>query len=638
VNPTASLIYRKNARLLQRYSPELFRDLEKASLPDNWQVVQSRSGEPTVIVFTPDQEFALHSRYDPKREAETWAGSINADAEMLVILGLGLGYHLETLRQLYPRKTILVLEPQLEAVKLAFATRDMSSLLKSGQFYLLVVPDPGDAAAQLTAILAENAGKKISLEALPAYQRIYKEYWYHVCQEVTDRLRQRRVNWATTENFMYQWLHNYRYNFFSYINAPGVNRLFDSFAGRPAIIVAAGPSLEKNIHLLPSLKEKALILAAGSAIRVLEKNGIKPHLLVSFDPGEANYQHFVGFDGSDIPLVYAPVIFPRIIQEYKGPTLSCELNVSPFIEWFDEKIGDKKGSLISGPSVANVCLDLAVKLGANPIVLVGQDLAFTNNKTHADGARHQKSIDPEKGKYIWVEDIYGGKVPTTTAFYSMLVWFEQYLRTLEGKRLVIDATEGGARIRGTEVMTLQEVAGRYLQQEFAPEKIIAERIAGYSQPGPEQMRRLREALDELGTSRKDLRSCFEEGIKVAQSLLEKCQKKTVKPANYERARRKFASLDRRITQNTFYRLFIIQGLAARIDAINRVLSERLNEEKDLPAKGGKLASLYLTFFTEVERYAGYTEALLKEIAAGLEEREPRLSEGETGDRVNQNQR
>lgn len=92
------------------------------------------------------------------------------------------------------------------------------------------------------------------------------------------------------------------------------------------------------------------------------------------------------------------------------------------------------------------------------------------------------------------------------------------------------------------------------------------------------------------------------------------RKRTVKPANYERARKKFAGLDRRITQNTLYRLFIIEGLAARVDAINRVLGERLNEEQGLAAKGEKLASLYLTFFTEVERYAGYTEALLREIA------------------------
>lgn len=91
---------------------------------------------------------------------------------------------------------------------------------------------------------------------------------------------------------------------------------------------------------------------------------------------------------------------------------------------------------------------------------------------------------------------------------------------------------------------------------------------------------------------------------------------------------------RRITQNTLYRLFIIEGLAARIDAINRVLSERLNEEKDLPAKGGKLASLYLAFFTEVERYAGYTEALLKEIAVELEGRETKLAEVKIGDQVN----
>ncbi|AKX93510.1 hypothetical protein MTHERMOG20_20620 [Moorella thermoacetica] len=613
MSPSTNLVYRKNARVLQRYSPELFRDLEATALPLDRQLAPAQNGEPTLIAITGGKEIALHSRYDPRREAVTWARGVDENADMVVVLGMGLGYHLEALKDLYPHKAVLVLEPELAAVKLAFAARDMTHLLKSGQFYLLAVADPEDAAAQLSNILAENAGKRIALHTLPAYEQLYAGYWQRVCQGVTDRLRQRRVNWATTEKFMMQWLCNFRDNFLPYIKAPGVIHLFDAFSGKPALIVAAGPSLEKNIHLLPSLKGRVLIMAAGSAIRILEKNGIKPDLLVSFDPGDANYQHFAGFDGRGVPLVYAPVIFPRIVQEYQGPTFSCELNVSPFIEWFDEKLGEKKGVLISGPSVANVCLDLAVKMGANPIILIGQDLAFTNNKTHADGARHQQRIDPSQGNYIWVEDIYGDRVPTTTAFYSMLVWYEQYLGNLKGKRLVIDATEGGARIRSTEIMSLQEVRDKYLRETFSPGEIIAAKHDVYAVPDGEQLRRLEEAFSELSSRREDLRACFEEGIEVARQLLEKCHKKTVKLTNYERARRKFMGLDRRITGNILYRLFLEQGLAARIDAINRILGERVNDEQELPARGEKLASLYLSFFTEVERYAEFTTEILKEI-------------------------
>lgn len=609
----ANLVYRRNVRLLQRYSPALFRDLETAALPRDWRAVPARSGDPTLVAVREGRETAVHSRYDPRREAETWALGVGDDWEMLVVLGLGLGYHLEILQRLYPGRTILVLEPELATVKLAFSARDLTPLLKGGRFYLLVAAEPQEAAEQLANILAENAGKKIMLQALPAYSRLYSGYWENVCREVTDRLRQRRVNWATTENFMQQWLLNYRDNFWAYLTAPGVARLFNAFADKPAIIVAAGPSLEKNVHLLPSLRGKALIIAAGSAIRVLEKNGATPDLLVSFDPSEANYQHFADFDGGDIPLVYAPVIYPRIVREYQGPTLSCELNVSPFIEWFDDRLGEKKGSLVSGPSVANVCLDLAVKLGCNPIILVGQDLAFTNNKTHADGARHQRAIDPTQGNYIWVEDVYGGKVPTTTAFYSMLVWFEQYLRQLGDRRLVIDATEGGARIRGTEVMPLQEAAQRYLQEEFSPQDVLEETVRHYSPPAAEQLRSLAGAFADLRAERQELHACFEEGVKVAQGLLEKCRRRAVQPATFQRAARKFRSLDRRVTGNLLYQLFLAPGLAARVDAINRVLGERVNSESKLAAKGENLALLYLAFFTEVERYAAFTASVLSEI-------------------------
>lgn len=63
---------------------------------------------------------------------------------------------------------------------------------------------------------------------------------------------------------------------------PGINGLKNQFQ-IPAIIVSAGPSLDKNVHLLNGLKDKALIIACGSTMSALNHHGVVPHILLATD-------------------------------------------------------------------------------------------------------------------------------------------------------------------------------------------------------------------------------------------------------------------------------------------------------------------------------------------------------------------
>src|SRR6476660_4968225 len=75
---------------------------------------EAQGGAPAVAVGLPDRAGmtasgrSIHSAYDPWREAEAWAKA-QAEAchagEVLIVLGVGLLYHVETLRTLVPRET-----------------------------------------------------------------------------------------------------------------------------------------------------------------------------------------------------------------------------------------------------------------------------------------------------------------------------------------------------------------------------------------------------------------------------------------------------------------------------------------------------------------------------------------------------
>ena len=124
----------------------------------------------------------------------------------------------------------------------------------------------------------------------------------------------------------------------------------------------------------------------------------------------------------------------------------------------NDHIGQKVGYLQIGPSIANTMLELAVEVGGDPIILVGQDLAHTDGKTHAAGThltvswydKIPQSTDKRK-----VCGIQGGSLDSNSSLEIFLHCFEGRIHTKNRK--VINTSLTGARIQGTEDVPLQKI-------------------------------------------------------------------------------------------------------------------------------------------------------------------------------------
>ena len=97
-------------------------------------------------------------------------------------------------------------------------------------------------------------------------------------------------------------------------------------------------------------------------------------------------------------------------------------------------------------------------MGCNPIIFVGQDLAFTENRTHSKDTFSQDIIESNSMRNV--EDIYGNTIHTSKNLYIYLRWIQNRI-AVEKEIEFIDATEGGARIKGTRVMKFSEVIDKY---------------------------------------------------------------------------------------------------------------------------------------------------------------------------------
>ncbi|WP_169332846.1 motility associated factor glycosyltransferase family protein [Effusibacillus pohliae] len=454
----------------------------------------------TLYVDTGGAAGYLHSRYNPKAELDRWWAEQEPELKSgAILIGMGLGYPLQKLRNhLDSEGMLLVIEPSLEIFRCALQTLDLREELADPRIAFSVEESLSHSGIKAERILSDLF-YDVSVLVWPAYRRIFASFCNDMEARILEEANDIRMDQRTLLLFSHDWTRNFIYNLPALVKRPGINLLFDQFVKQPIIIVSAGPSLNKNVHLLHQAKEKAVIICVDTALRVLLKQGILPDLVVALDGSEKNYQHFAGIEERGIPLVIFPTTHYKIVAEYGGNGFSVAGSTEYVIHEFLECV-EAKGGVSYGGSVATAAFDLACRMGGDPIVFIGQDLAYPDGRSHAAGTifeNIQKEFDASKGMKF-VEGIDGRPVLTDRPLDYFRRWFEDQIELRRGERKFIDATEGGAKIRGTEISTLSQVVETYCQKSIGVSEKIAQILHSYQPPDLTQLRsRLKKSIRNL---------------------------------------------------------------------------------------------------------------------------------------------
>jgi hypothetical protein len=151
-------------------------------------------------------------------------------------------------------------------------------------------------------------------------------------------------------------------------------------------------------------------------------------------------------------------------------------NLCNQIKQFMDNEGCYFDLLPTGGSVANSCFGLAEMLHCKRIILVGQDLAYTGDKTHSKvtvrGAKETAVEDLEH--VVMSVDINGDPIRSSREFTLYKEWFEDEIARHPDLH-VIDATEGGVMIKGTTLMTLKDAIEQECTDDF-DFKSVLERV------------------------------------------------------------------------------------------------------------------------------------------------------------------
>lgn len=456
----------ENMQWLQKNMPMVYFNLiKKSSQEDVVEEDFSDLGWNCLVRKSSNQCFRIHSTFDREREYDFFDNAIDAEHNMLVLFGCVDGNLIERLALNHPQIRHLVLIEPNRDLFISFLKRWKieGTLSAFPQISLLINETIDIISAKVRSIMMKSTleSKIVSLVGTVNYRWNYFSYYQEIQNGLVEAIRHNKLNFHTVKAFIDLWMVNFWQNL-RYGDAQ-INDFENLFEDKPAIVVSAGPSLDKNIQLLHKAREKALIIAVGSAISILEKKGIKPHFRMAIDPTLENEKLFEYTSSDDIPLVYSNHLFYKILPAYQGPKIHLALDSnSGFEEYLYDRAKVKVGKVSSGFSVANVAVNLLLYWKCDPVVFVGQDLAYTDDRLHASGSWDSDVEEKYIKKTSLRKDIWGNDVYTDNAFDGMRAVFENIISKNRGTKF-INATEGGIPIEGAPNENLQDLLNRWEQ-------------------------------------------------------------------------------------------------------------------------------------------------------------------------------
>jgi len=468
--------YETNLALLQKYHPHAWEIISQNVLEETGELILADNGMVNLRAINQEGEIIFfHDQHNPQKEVDGFLKMVPENSTgFITMTGMGLGYSpREILKQRKSVQFMAVLEAEPGVFRQAMRAMDLKTMLADPRLILCL------GTEQLVPDLLKQANRALQLENIHILAhtnslRYNQEDYQNLHDAMYNHVNQLNLGGVTTIALGHDFLNNRLKHLSAIHHNQLLEKLQDKFCGVPAIIVASGPSLDKNIHHLLKAQGKSIIIAVDSAIPSLVAHGISPDFITAIDPLKVIYEKIA--ETAAAPAIQNSSMICMSWVNYKVPkTFPAKqvfwcLSAKP-IERFVNKLMGGTVLTSGAATVAHLNIISAIIMGCSPIVFVGQDLAFSDTDHKSSHSSHTVLMEDDvvkslqdSNQLVWLDGVNGSKVPSKRSFLSHKVFFEEMIAEYDSRQF-INATEGGAHIKGTNILPLETVINRYCQTD-----------------------------------------------------------------------------------------------------------------------------------------------------------------------------
>lgn len=487
-------ILQKNLSIIKDYNLEL---CEKIS---NFNVLENEIELSETLLKEPNFTYngiPIHDINGAEKEAQNIFNKAEDSLNHVhIIYGIGIGYLFQEFAEKALGKVILY-EPSIEMLRVTLEIVDfLPVLVKKNVFVVSTFEDIKKIIAGVHSI-----GTKSKINFLNFHRENFGKDISKFAQEINTYISivdfNRKFEAVNNDSFVWSTINNLSKR----IKSKPLSILKDAYKNVPSVIVSAGPSLYENIQKLKDIKDKVVIFSVGTAFKELIINDIIPDFLVVIERFDTSKQFTEYADIlPNVNLICEPFTAGNVLNL---PFKNIFINFSNELvsnQWLAELFDEKFDEYETRGTVSYCGLNSAKILGCNPLILLGQDLAYKNGDCYSKNSVYHAlklKYDNDLGKEVlyvenleeYRESLYGKsedpvlikkqndrieyklshlnstlsfvdsqdgfRLPTDIAFKLYIEYFKDYAKKVGTSVDLINASVGGAQIEGYKNLPLE---------------------------------------------------------------------------------------------------------------------------------------------------------------------------------------
>lgn len=393
---------------------------------------------------------------------------------LMIMYGLGLGYHLSYLYEKFTPINMYIIEPNEDFFFLSLCIFDYSTLIdyinerKLGLKFIFS-DDP-------TTILNDinNYSSRYGMNL--AVKSFFTHYSSNHLNKIKELIFRELSSISIKSGFFDDALIGICHSCTNILNGTDLLRneqLPDSYNSIPVIVVGNGPSLDNDLELIKKINKRVCIIACGTALTALSKYGIKADIYVAVERTEDVYESLQVIKDPEVfenVICIAPdIVHPKTINMFKHKIIGFKLNETiPLalaqLSHFNENIKKYAGLNYINPLVSNMGVSVATILGFKKIYMVGIDNGSAYKEVHSIHSCYfdeELQINPK-----WVTNSsdelqlthpgnFRKEIRTNTLYKISIHIFEELISKNKDK-YYFNASDG-AKIKGSEPKHLSDI-------------------------------------------------------------------------------------------------------------------------------------------------------------------------------------
>ena len=309
-------------------------------------------------------------------------------AGVIIVIGTGFGHHIEAIVDQYDFRHLTIMEPSKDSFYASLHTADWTKIVskttQKGRSIQILVGKSDQESFLALRQLPDSIGLHNVANTF-LFQHLESSRANTLRNIIVKNYHQMAVGVGFFDDEKISLTHTIK-------NTEKTFKLLSSSPppqqNSPAVVIGNGPSLDRLVDTLKSIKDKVVIFSCGTALGALYKSGIKPDYHVELERTKNIYDWICL--GSDEPfrkgitLLTLNTCPPDVTRLFDTTIYAKKANDtgSSYLDTLDQSVCNTEPLAHCNPTVSNCALSFAIRMGFNNITLFGVDLGVTNHEEH----------------------------------------------------------------------------------------------------------------------------------------------------------------------------------------------------------------------------------------------------------------